>query len=64
MITTIFFPANSARFATTEAAQSAAPDEIPAKIPSSLPARRAYLIAFAAEASKTVSYTHLRAHET
>ena len=42
MITTIFFPANSARFATTEAAQSAAPDEIPAKIPSTLPARRAY----------------------
>ena len=41
MITTIFLPLNSSRFATFAAAHRAAPEERPARIPSSTPARRA-----------------------
>ena len=55
-MTTMFFPANSGRFAISVAAHNVAPDEIPARIPSSAPARRANLIASGAVA---VSYTHL-----
>jgi len=51
----MFFPANSGRLAISDAAHSVAPDEIPARNPSSAPARRAYLIASAAVASKISS---------